>query len=187
MEDSHDSVPAARQQPSIPPSYPLRCCCGRLDCAYLQHNNAALEGLERDVATAAQLGQVRAVPVLPSSILLLLYIPLYQIDRFLSFLFPSFRSPRGPQALNASAVLSREEFFLFFTIPFFLCSLSPLVSPPSLGWSPPSWTCRRRFLPSVLESVLLFLSLFCHARFRFSVNSPHGVTNLLSPGFASPP
>lgn len=40
-------------------SSPLRCCCGRSDCAYLLHNSAALEGLERDVATAAVLGQVR--------------------------------------------------------------------------------------------------------------------------------
>ncbi|KAK2756072.1 hypothetical protein FQN54_005479 [Arachnomyces sp. PD_36] len=36
---------------------PLRCCCGRQSCAYLQHNTTALEGLERDVKTAAQLGQ----------------------------------------------------------------------------------------------------------------------------------
>ncbi|KAE8387216.1 hypothetical protein BDV23DRAFT_174879 [Aspergillus alliaceus] len=35
----------------------LRCCCGRDDCAFLQHNNVALEGLEKDLATAARLGQ----------------------------------------------------------------------------------------------------------------------------------
>lgn len=61
LQDYHDSVPAARQQPRIsssPEAPPLRCCCGRSECAYLQHNNAVLEGLERDVATAAQLGQV---------------------------------------------------------------------------------------------------------------------------------
>jgi hypothetical protein len=37
-----------------------QCCCGRSDCAYLEHNNAALEGLERDLEKAARLGQVRA-------------------------------------------------------------------------------------------------------------------------------
>ncbi|KAI9706054.1 MAG: hypothetical protein M1836_005460 [Candelina mexicana] len=35
----------------------LECCCGRQECAFLKHNNAALEGLEKDVQTAAQLGQ----------------------------------------------------------------------------------------------------------------------------------
>lgn len=37
----------------------LECCCGRGDCAYLEHNSAALAELERDVETAARLGQVR--------------------------------------------------------------------------------------------------------------------------------
>ncbi|KAJ5782130.1 hypothetical protein N7457_003904 [Penicillium paradoxum] len=35
----------------------LRCCCGRNDCALLEHNNVALEGLEKDLETAARLGQ----------------------------------------------------------------------------------------------------------------------------------
>ncbi|EER25766.1 hypothetical protein CPC735_042100 [Coccidioides posadasii C735 delta SOWgp] len=35
----------------------IKCCCGRPDCAYLQHNNAALQNLEKDVDTAARLGQ----------------------------------------------------------------------------------------------------------------------------------
>lgn len=38
----------------------LQCCCGRLDCAYLKHNNVALGDLEKDLETAARLGQVRA-------------------------------------------------------------------------------------------------------------------------------
>jgi hypothetical protein len=38
-----------------------QCCCGRSDCAYLEHNNVALEGLERDLEKAARLGQVRDV------------------------------------------------------------------------------------------------------------------------------
>lgn len=48
---------------SRPQGSPLRCCCGRQSCAYLEHNTAALEGLERDVRTAAQLGQVRHSPL----------------------------------------------------------------------------------------------------------------------------
>ncbi len=38
----------------------LQCCCGRVYCAYLEQNNAALSGLEKDVETAAKLGQVRS-------------------------------------------------------------------------------------------------------------------------------
>lgn len=37
---------------------PPRCCCGSHDCAFLAHNGRLLEGLERDVSKAAQLGQV---------------------------------------------------------------------------------------------------------------------------------
>ena len=60
----HSPVPAS-QVPCIPThssSTPtaLRCCCGRNDCTFLQHNNLALEGLEKDLATAARLGQVRS-------------------------------------------------------------------------------------------------------------------------------
>ena len=36
----------------------LACCCGRQECAYLKHNHSALDGLEKSVQTAAQLGQV---------------------------------------------------------------------------------------------------------------------------------
>lgn len=37
----------------------LRCCCGQSACAYLEHNNVALGGLEKDLEQAAKLGQVR--------------------------------------------------------------------------------------------------------------------------------
>lgn len=35
-----------------------RCCCGRSECAYVRHNHAAMEGLEKDLRSAAQIGQV---------------------------------------------------------------------------------------------------------------------------------
>jgi hypothetical protein len=38
----------------------LNCCCGRPDCAYLEHNNSAVDDIERKLERAAQLGQVRA-------------------------------------------------------------------------------------------------------------------------------
>ena len=42
------------------PESSSKCCCGRPECAYLQHNNVALRGLEKDLHSAAQIGQVSA-------------------------------------------------------------------------------------------------------------------------------
>lgn len=39
---------------------PASCCCGTLHCAYLEHNNAALDGLENQLENAARIGQVGA-------------------------------------------------------------------------------------------------------------------------------
>ncbi|KAJ6104148.1 hypothetical protein N7523_010468 [Penicillium sp. IBT 18751x] len=51
--DLFPSIPAHESENT--PS--LRCCCGRDDCALLEHNNVALMGLEKDLANAARLGQ----------------------------------------------------------------------------------------------------------------------------------
>lgn len=45
---------------TMPVSIP-RCCCGSQDCVFLAHNSTLLEGLERDVSKAAQLGQALLV------------------------------------------------------------------------------------------------------------------------------
>ena len=37
---------------------PTNCCCGNLHCAYLEHNDAALKGLESQLENAARIGQV---------------------------------------------------------------------------------------------------------------------------------
>jgi hypothetical protein len=62
MDSSHSA-----EDLSIPThssaSTTLRCCCGRNDCALLEHNNVALEGLEKDLETAARLGQVRVFSI----------------------------------------------------------------------------------------------------------------------------
>lgn len=56
---SCDCLPMVMEGSSRPPkSSILQCCCGRTDCPYLAHTGTLLEGLERDVHTAAQLGQV---------------------------------------------------------------------------------------------------------------------------------
>ncbi|KFY25262.1 hypothetical protein V493_04737 [Pseudogymnoascus sp. VKM F-4281 (FW-2241)] len=47
--------------PTTPVERDTECCCGRDSCAYLRHNNEALDGLEKDVRTAAQLGQALLV------------------------------------------------------------------------------------------------------------------------------
>ena len=58
----HNIMTPANDGPSDPK---LRCCCGRADCAYLEHNNAAVDDIEKKLERAAQLGQVRALsPVL---------------------------------------------------------------------------------------------------------------------------
>lgn len=37
----------------------LQCCCGKTDCVFLKHNCSVLDSVEKDVHTAARLGQVR--------------------------------------------------------------------------------------------------------------------------------
>jgi len=63
LDDNHipaaDSANGSAETRMSTPST-MKCCCGRPDCAYLEHNNTALGGLERDLETAARLGQVRA-------------------------------------------------------------------------------------------------------------------------------
>lgn len=57
-----NKIPAANSSNGNTPTRmgSMQCCCGHAACAYLEHNNAALGGLERDLETAARLGQVRA-------------------------------------------------------------------------------------------------------------------------------
>ncbi|EEH10876.1 conserved hypothetical protein [Histoplasma capsulatum G186AR] len=52
----HDAGPL-RTSPRLHHSTALKCCCGSSQCAYLQHSTAVLADLEKDVETAAQLGQ----------------------------------------------------------------------------------------------------------------------------------
>ena len=52
----------------------LRCCCGRFDCALLEHNVVALEGLEKDLETAARLGQVRWASFFPYHFWVIMYL-----------------------------------------------------------------------------------------------------------------
>lgn len=54
-------LPLAPHVPSEPA--PLRCCCGSEACVALRHNCEVLEGVEKDVHTAAKLGQVCLFPL----------------------------------------------------------------------------------------------------------------------------
>ena len=36
----------------------VHCCCGRRNCAFLKHTNNVLEGLEKELFSAAKTGQV---------------------------------------------------------------------------------------------------------------------------------
>lgn len=55
---------------------PLQCCCGQADCAYLKHNCSALESVEKDVHTAAKLGQVSNFQLSPIGVLSARSVPL---------------------------------------------------------------------------------------------------------------
>ncbi|KAI3399617.1 hypothetical protein diail_6258 [Diaporthe ilicicola] len=58
MADPHsermdlDTLAVAACQPDT-----LQCCCGNTDCVYLKHNCSVLDSVEKDVHTAAKLGQ----------------------------------------------------------------------------------------------------------------------------------
>lgn len=54
-----DLLPASGAAQDPTPN--LRCCCGREDCAFLQHSNTVLDSVEKDVHVAAKLGQVSLV------------------------------------------------------------------------------------------------------------------------------
>jgi hypothetical protein len=58
IPDRHSTMNLANDGSTEPK---LKCCCGRADCAYLEHNNAAVDDIERKLERAAQLGQVRAL------------------------------------------------------------------------------------------------------------------------------
>ena len=51
-------IPALRPATALS-SETVECCCGRADCAFLNRNSSALDDLEKEVRTAARLGQVR--------------------------------------------------------------------------------------------------------------------------------
>jgi hypothetical protein len=62
IPDDVDTIMSRANQDKIyHPGLKLQCCCGRPECAYLENNNTLLGGIERDLETAARLGQVRAL------------------------------------------------------------------------------------------------------------------------------
>lgn len=44
---------------TYPEPGPIRCCCGSEECVFLRHNCSVLASVEKDVHTAARMGQVR--------------------------------------------------------------------------------------------------------------------------------
>jgi hypothetical protein len=54
-----DLVTRPRERRRDTSSPPLHCCCGSDECVLLRRNCSILESVEKDVHTAAQLGQVR--------------------------------------------------------------------------------------------------------------------------------
>lgn len=79
-------------------SSPLHCCCGSEECVLLRRNCSILESVEKDVHTAAQLGQVR-----PGS---LFFFPAKPYNHFSSFpSFPFFSFPKYTRAVQMVALV----------------------------------------------------------------------------------
>lgn len=55
------NIDRRRRPRSRSPEASIDCCCGRPDCPFLKKNCSVLESVEKDVHTAAQLGQVRSI------------------------------------------------------------------------------------------------------------------------------
>lgn len=62
MADPHPSEAVGLEALAGSVSQPeaLQCCCGNTDCDFLRHNCSVLDSVEKDVHTAARLGQVRS-------------------------------------------------------------------------------------------------------------------------------
>ncbi len=84
---------------------PTECCCGRVRCAYLEYNNAALEGLERDLQNAAQIGQVSSFS-LPTPVG---FNPLFRVCRLIATVI---RLAAMPLTFALQALLSRHEAYM---------------------------------------------------------------------------
>lgn len=59
-----DAATSGETQPlsgQAPAPAPMRCCCGSVECVYLQHNCSVLETVEKDVHQAARMGQVSSL------------------------------------------------------------------------------------------------------------------------------
>lgn len=67
-----NNSPAANDRTASEMESSLKCCCGRTDCAYLEHNNVAVAALEQDLERAAKLGQVRDIDFLSFPLFLFL-------------------------------------------------------------------------------------------------------------------
>ncbi|KAI1085217.1 hypothetical protein F5B20DRAFT_521391 [Whalleya microplaca] len=59
MTDLHSSRSGATHTLVSTPdeSAPMKCCCGSVECVFLRHNYSVLDNVEKDVHTAARMGQ----------------------------------------------------------------------------------------------------------------------------------
>jgi hypothetical protein len=143
----------------------LHCCCGQKDCVFLQHNHDALEGLEKDLETAARLGQVRFLTCCRDPRLACLggcwavmVIDLSHVW-YLAIVVVYCRSIFGCTEVVHTLYLIYIacwgwRFFLSILWPYTLCANqgSPRVS---LSW--PRNTSSPRFYPAVLSVYALLL------------------------------
>ncbi|KAK0708657.1 hypothetical protein B0H67DRAFT_603517 [Lasiosphaeris hirsuta] len=62
-QDAMEGVGARSQLSQLSQPAELQCCCGRDECVFLRHNCSVLLSVERDVHTAAKMGQVRCYAI----------------------------------------------------------------------------------------------------------------------------
>ncbi|KAI1639960.1 hypothetical protein F4809DRAFT_638112 [Biscogniauxia mediterranea] len=55
--DHDNAMPPPQPTTSSHETAPMKCCCGSLECVFLKHNQAVLDNVEKDVHTAARMGQ----------------------------------------------------------------------------------------------------------------------------------
>lgn len=100
-----------------PASSSLRCCCGLADCLLHRKNCSVLEAVEKDVHTAAQLGQVSRF--LPARTI----VPSFGFSLVARVVLrSSLHEPASLPSRHKTLTYFVEFFFLLFSVLLLFCS-----------------------------------------------------------------
>ncbi|KAK6082707.1 hypothetical protein SCUP234_04031 [Seiridium cupressi] len=103
---------------------PLKCCCGSAECVFLRHSNSVLDSVEKDVHTAARMGQfmttpiygtrnapVPASPTYPSLSFKALHIP-ERLEHLKLYSLPPIMGVSKSLTFALQALLARHEAYM---------------------------------------------------------------------------